>query len=94
MDIMKYLSLLFVATVVLTGCAQEAYYADHEYGAATTDAFDQMIVHKDYAYAHKTSESMDGIHAEPIMEVYQSSFSEGFTMESIDTSSTGSMGSN
>ena len=88
---MKYLSLfLLVAVVVLASCAQEAIYADHEYGAASMDAYDRQIANKDYRYAHNTEGSMDGIHAEPIMETYQSSFSEGFTMESIDTMSPGS----
>ena len=41
MTIMKYLSLLFVAAVVLTGCAHEAYYADNEYGIASMDAYDR-----------------------------------------------------
>lgn len=91
---MKYISLIFFAAVVLVGCAQEAYYTDHEYGLATTDAFDRQIVHKDYLYADKTGDGMDGIHAEPIMQTYQNSFSEGFTMESIDTSSPGSSMSN
>ena len=87
---MKYLSLLlFVAAVMITGCAQEAVYVDHEHGAASMDAYNRQIAFKDYRYAHKTDDSMDGIHAEPIMETYQTSFSEGFTMESIDTMSTG-----
>ena len=87
---MKYLTLLFLAAVVLTGCAHEAYYADNEYGMASMDAYDQMIVHKDYVHANKTADDMDGIHAEPTMELYQSSFGEGFTLETIDTSSPGS----
>ena len=87
---MKYLTLLFVATVVLAGCAQEAYYADREYGVASMDAYDRQIVHKDYVHADKTVDSMEGLHAEPTMEMYHSSFGEGFTQESIDTLSPGS----
>ncbi len=86
---MKYLTLLFVAAIVLTGCAHEAYYADNEYGLASMDAYDRMIVHKDYVHADKAADSMDGLHAEPIMETYHSSFSEGFTQEIIDVSSPG-----
>lgn len=86
---MKYLTLLFVAAVVLTGCAQEAFYADREYGIATIDAFDRQIVHKDYAYADKTVDEMDGLHAEPTMEMYHGSFGSGFTQESVSTSSPG-----
>jgi hypothetical protein len=87
---MKYLTLLFFAAVVLTGCAHEASYADNEYGLASMDAYDRMIVHKDYVHADKTVDGMEGIHAEPIMEMYHDSFSEGFTQESIDTMSPGS----
>ena len=87
---MKYLTLLFVAAVALTGCAREAYYADHEYGMASMDAFDRQIVHKDYIYADKTVDGLEGLHAEPTMEMYHSSFGEGFTQESINTSSPGS----
>ena len=86
---MKYLTLLFFATVVLTGCAHEAYYADNEYGIASMDAYDRQIVHKDYVHADKTADSMDGLHAESTMEMYHSSFGEGFTQETIDTSSPG-----
>ncbi len=87
---MKYLTLLFVAAVVLSGCAHEAYYADNEYGIASMDAYDRMIVHKDYVHADKTVDDMDGIHAEPTMGLYQSSFGEGFTQETVDTASPGS----
>jgi len=84
---MRYLTLLFVASTLLTGCAQEAYYADREYGVATMDAVDRQIVYKDYAYADKAVEGMDGLHAEPTMELYHNSFGEGFTQESFDTTS-------
>ena len=83
---MKYLTLLFVAAVVLTGCAHEAHYADNEYGVATMDAYDRMIVHKDYVHADKTTDGMEGIHAESTMELYHESFGEGFTQEAIDIS--------
>ncbi len=82
---MKYLTLLFFAAVVLTGCAHEAYYADNEYGVASMDAYDRMIVHKDYAHANKTVDGMEGIHAEPTMERYHDSFGEGFSQDTVDT---------
>jgi hypothetical protein len=85
---MKYLTFVFIASALLAGCAQDAFYADREYGIASTDAFDRQIVHKDYVHAGKTSDAMEGIHAEPIMEMYHESFSEGFTQESIDISDT------
>jgi hypothetical protein len=87
---MKYLVLLFVATTVLAGCANEAYYTDREYGVASMDAYDRQIVHKDYVHANKTADDMDGIHAELTMEMYHNSFSEGFTQETIETLSPGS----
>jgi len=62
-------------------------YADREYGVASMDAYDRMIVHKDYIHADKTDDAMDGIHAEPTMELYQGSFSEGFTQDTVDISS-------
>jgi len=87
---MKYLTLLFFATVALTGCAHEAYYADNEYGVASMDAYDQMIVHKDYMHADKPADGMEGIHAEPTMKMYHGSFGEGFTQSTVDTESIGS----
>lgn len=86
---MKYLTLLFVVAAILPGCAHEANYADNEHGVASMDAFDRQIVHKDYAHADKTVDGMDGLHAEPTMELYHSSFGEGFTQETVDTSSPG-----
>ena len=86
---MNYLSLLFVATVFLTGCAQEAYYADNEFGIASMDAFDRQIVHKDYVYADKNVDGLEGLHAEQTMGLYHNSFGEGFTQETFDTSSPG-----
>lgn len=75
--------ILICLAIFISGCAQEAYYADHEYGAASTDAYDQLIVHKDYAYADKEVKDMDGLHAEPIMQMYHDSFGEGFTQENV-----------
>ena len=86
---MKFLTISLIALAFLTGCAQEAYYADHEYGVATRDAFDQQIVNKDYIHAGKTTDSMDGLHAEKTMELYHNSFGEGFTQESVSTMSPG-----
>jgi len=87
---MKYLTILLFSCLVLAGCAHEASYADREYGMATMDAFDRQVVHKDYAYANEPVEGMDGLHAEPTMEMYHDSFGEGFTQESISVLSPGS----
>jgi len=69
---------------------EEAYYTDREFGAATNDAFDRQIVHKDYAYADKTVEGLPALHAESVMETYHQTFSEGFTSQDIDTVEVGS----
>ena len=76
---MRYLMLIFVATIFMTGCAQEAYYADQEYGIASMDAYNQQIVHKDYVHADKDVNGMEGLHAEPTMGMYHDSFGQGFT---------------
>lgn len=86
---MKYFFLIIVAALFVSGCAKEAYYVDHEYGMASTDAFDRQIVHKDYKYATKPVEGMAGIHAESIMDTYHGTFSDSFTKESIDITQTG-----
>jgi PBP1b-binding outer membrane lipoprotein LpoB len=83
MTTMRYLILIFVAAIFFTGCAQEAYYADREYGIASMDAFDQQIVHKDYTHADKNVDGMDGLHAEPTMEMYHDSFGDGFTQKDV-----------
>lgn len=82
---MRYLVLVlvFAATMFMMGCAQEAYYADHEYGAASKDAYDRQIVHKDYIHADKEVKDMEGLHAEPTMQMYHDSFGEGFSQEDV-----------
>lgn len=84
--------LIWIATgLLLTACAMEAPYVDHEYGTATRDAFDRQIVYKDYRYADKKVESLPGIHAENVMQTYHGTFSEGFTKEDIDITSVGNL---
>ena len=91
---MKYVILTLTCVALLAGCAsfEEAYYVDREFGMANNDAFDRQIVHKDYKYAGEPVNDLSGIHAEPIMETYQGTFSEGFTSEDIDISETGTEG--
>ena len=76
---MRYLILIFTVTIFMTGCAQEAYYADQEHGIASMDAYNQQIVHKDYVHADKDVNGMEGLHAEPTMQMYHDSFGQGFT---------------
>lgn len=87
---MKYFVLIIASGMLLSGCAQEAYYVDHEFGMAQNDAFDRQIVHKDYAHANKPVEGLDGIYAESIMEAYHETFSDSFSSEDIDVTATGS----
>ena len=85
---MKYTVLILaLASLALSGCAREAWYADREIGMASGDAFDQQIVHKDYKYAGKPVEGLDAIYAEHIMGKYLDTYQEGFTKEPIDISS-------
>jgi hypothetical protein len=80
---MKFTSLLAICILFLgsTGCAREAFYADREHGIASSDAFDQLIVHKDYKYASKPVEGIDANYIENVMGRYLETFSEGFTKE-------------
>lgn len=88
---MKAIMLLIMAAALLVGgCAHEADYADREYGMASMDAYDRMVVNKDYKYADQSVDGLEGLHAEPTMEMYHESFGEGFTQESVDTTSPGS----
>lgn len=78
------LPIVLAFGLILGGCAQTAYYADREHGIASSDAFDQQIVHKDYKYADKPVEGLDAIYAEHIMGKYLDTYQEGFTKEIID----------
>lgn len=80
---MRYLTLLFIAATIFSGCAQDAYYADREYGRASMDAYDQQIVHKDYTHADKDVDGMEGLHAESTMQMYHDSFGQGFTQKDV-----------
>lgn len=91
---MKYPALLIILGfgLFLGGCAHEALYADREHGVASNDAFDQQVVHKDYKYAQKPVETMDGIYSEHVMGKYLDTFRQGFTKENIDIGETGVSG--
>jgi len=88
---MKYITLPLVLALglILGGCAETAYYADREHGIASSDAFDQQVVHKDYKYAGKPVEGLDAIYAEHIMGKYLETFTEGFTKEDFEVTETG-----
>jgi len=93
---MKYLVLAMSLGLLLVGCTamEEAYYADREFGVATNDAFDRQIINKDYAHAAKPVEGMPALYAEPVMDRYHSTFSEGFTKESVNINAVGSESGN
>lgn len=86
--------LSMIACLFLAGCAQEAYYVDKEFGAASRDAFDRQIVNHNNPNAGKTPETLTGVHAEPLMGRYHQTFGEGFTSEDIDISDVGSESDN
>ncbi|APG25742.1 hypothetical protein [Syntrophotalea acetylenica] len=75
---MKNLSLIVTTVLLLTGCAslQEAYYIDREFGQHSQAAWDQQIAYPDYRYAAKTPETLEGITAENVMDVYNETFAE------------------
>jgi len=75
---MKWSLLILIVAVALVGCAafEETYYLDREFGQAQTETWDKMIAYPESKYADKTPEGLEGIHAEPAMEVYQRSFSK------------------
>jgi hypothetical protein len=88
MKLMTPLAILALA-LIFGGCANEAWYADREFGVASRDAFDQQIAHKDYKYAGMPVEGMDGLYSENIMGRYLDTYKEGFTKETFEISETG-----
>lgn len=93
---MKHLVFAAILGLLISGCAamEETYFIDREFGVATNDAFDQQIINKDYAHANQPVEGMPALHAEPVMGTYHSTFSTGFTKESIDINAVGSESGN
>ena len=88
---MKFLPIWIVTSLLLTACAMEAPYVDHEYGMATRDAFERQILNKDYHHADKEVKGLPGIHAENVMRTYHETFTEGFTRQDIDISAASSL---
>ncbi len=75
---MKWFIVALIAAVLCLGCSmtEEAYYLDREYGKAQMESWDKMIAHPDYRYADRQPEGLEGVHAEPAMDVYHRSFSK------------------
>lgn len=72
--------------LLLGGCAHETCYVDQEFGLASSAAFDQQIVNKDYKYADKDVSGMEALHSENIMGKYAETYKQSFTKEKIDIS--------
>lgn len=75
---MKRLALLIVSLFLVTGCAsfQDAYYSDREFGQASQATWDAQVTYTDYRHTPKTPETIEGITAEEIMDVYNETFAE------------------
>lgn len=69
--IVSVASLLFLA-----GCAQNAAYVDEEFGQAQMASWEKMIAYPDGLNADKQPEGLEGINAEPAMDVYHRSFAK------------------
>lgn len=80
---MKTLVAILAATV-LTGCAV-APHLDREYGAAQGHSWDRQVAHPDYRYAAREPEGLEGIHAEEVMNVHNSTFAEKTKKASLPT---------
>ena len=78
---MKRMLLIPAALLLLAGCSG-APLLDKEFGLDSHQAFEMQIAHKDYLYADKTPEVMDGVVAEEVMEVYTDDF--GKAPEQVD----------
>jgi len=75
---MKRLVLIAACMTLLGGCAsfEEAYHLDREFGMASQAAWDKQVAYPDYRYASKVPETTEGITAEEVMDVYNSTFGE------------------
>lgn len=82
---MKWCLFILVATLTLTGCAsfEETYYLDREFGKAQMESWDKMIAYPEPQHIDKQPEGLEGIHAEPAMNVYHRSFSKEPTKTNV-----------
>jgi len=71
---MKTLVAILAATV-MAGCAV-APHLDREYGEAQSESWDRQVAHPDYRYAARDPEDLEGINAEEVMDVHNSTFAE------------------
>lgn len=82
---MKWTFLILIVALISTGCAsfEETYYLDREFGKAQMESWDKMIAYPESQYADKQPEGLEGIHAEPAMNVYHRSFSKEPTKTNV-----------
>jgi hypothetical protein len=75
---MKPFVLIAAAAMLLGGCASwdSTYYVDREAGRAVRYDTDLQVAYPDYRYAAKSPETIPGITAEDVMDVYESTFKE------------------
>jgi len=77
--IMKNILFAFLCLILLAGCTatfEEAYYTDREFGKATRDALEKQIAYPEKIVTAKSPEGVEGIDAEGIMSVHNSSYAE------------------
>lgn len=87
---MKSLTLFVIlvpVAMVISGCS--TLYTDREFGKAQAISYDKQIAYPDYRFAQKTPSGLEGILAEEVMQKYSGSYSEGFSKQEIDITSTG-----
>ena len=89
---MKTMILLLASSILLVGCAsfEEAYYVDREFGQRSQETWDMQVAYPDYRYAvdqttgeFRNPETLEGLPAENVMEVYTDTFAEAPTEGSV-----------
>ena len=82
---MKTLIMTASLAIILSGCSifYDAPRIDADHGQAQTQAWDNQIVFVDYRYAGATAEGLGGIPSEQIMKVYNQSFGEKPTKQTV-----------
>lgn len=89
---MKTLILMLTSSILLLGCAsmEEAYYLDREFGQRSQETWDMQVAYPDYRYATdpttgktKRAESLEGLPAENVMDVYTKTFADKPTKSNV-----------
>ncbi len=89
---MKTLILMLASSILLLGCAsmEEAYYVDREFGQGSQETWDMQVAYPDYRYvtdqttgAERTPETLEGLPAENVMNVYTNTFADKPTKTNV-----------